>query len=828
MLVALTLIIISISAAILMSFGNQSTLVDSQTYSEAAYIAQSFLDKVRIDSRVHFQSVYPKTLPEIDIYKDNKLEVSNWGPYGFVKKISAGVKDWNIDPRNEYVQLATLVSNYERLLNLNSDDCSQTLTGDWSQIEHYDFQSAEIIPGNNADGIAITDLKVFNQKLYVAVFEPTSTNSSTFYIFDLPENPSQTPIFRGRCDNSSSVTVGLNSVIIAPNGNKLYAYVANAYASASVNCLENHNCAQVQVIDVTDPSNPTAVKNIKIPSATSGNKLPAGNKVYFYRGFLYVGLAKVVDNGTNLRGEFNIIDVGGGGSPASPINPILKGTLFIGAGINDILVQGKYAYIAHPASNNPQRQLTVLDISDPQSPQPISKFYHHGAIGGNGKSLYVKDDNLYFGRTATKLSGTNDAIPEFFMFNNSNPTTDPLLSFGSLPLPQSGDSINGLAVKNNLVFFITNQEFQVWDVSNPSAINLYSSVSLSEFSQGSTTGSGTSLYCSGDYFYIAVQSPQGNNKDIISVITSKTQNEYILSNSGDISVTQGEAGKNTISAAIVSGFPPGVSFSASGLPAGASANFNPASCAPNCSAELEISTSFPATPAGTYPITVTGTGGKTTSFNLIVAQQPFDYALSQPADVVLTRAGASQSTSLAATLISGNSETVDFTVSSLPGGVTVNSIVSCNPTCSRTLTFSASASAEIGSRLITITGSLLGKNTSFMLNVNAPAFSYALNNIANFTIMRGGPAVPLTVTATMTPGAVPQSISLTPPNPSPANISISPTSASCAPSSTAPYQCSVTFNYSSPSGARKGTHSNQYVVGSPGNILSNKFQIKVD
>lgn len=719
MLIALTLIIISISAAVFMSFGNQSMLVDSQTDSEAAYIAQLFLEKARIDSRQNFQSVSSKTLPEIDIYKNNSLEISDWDASGFIKKAVANVKNWNNDGRNRYVRLATLVSNYERLLN--GDDCSQILTGDWSQIEHYDFQSAEIIPGNNADGIVITDLKVFNQKLYVAVFEPTSTNSSTFYIFDLPENPSQTPVFRGRCDNSSSVTRGLNSVIIAPSGNKLYAYVANAYASASVNCLENHNCAQVQVIDVTDPSNPTVVKNIKIPSATSGNKLPAGNKVYFYRGFLYVGLAKVADDGTSLRGEFNIIDVGGGGPPASPINPILKGNFFIGVGINDILVQGKYAYIAHPASNNPQRQLTVLDISDPQSPQPISKFYHHGASGGNGKSLYVKDDNLYFGRTATKLSGTNDAIPEFFMFNNSNPTTDPLPSFGSLPLPQSGDSINGLAVKNNLVFFITNKEFQVWDVSNPSAINLYSSVSLSEFSQGSTTGSGTSLYCSGDYFYIAVQSPQGNNKDIISVITPKTQNEYILSNSGDISVTQGEAGKNTISAAIVSGFPPGVSFSASGLPAGASANFNPASCAPNCSAELEISTSFPATPTGTYPITVTGTGGKTTSFNLIVNSSPFDYILSNSGNITIPKKSTG-SVIITRTLIAGQAIPVSLSVSGLPNHVSVNSISTnpCAPTCSSTIKIEVKNPAQSGVYTIIVAGSPDGagpRSTSFNLTI---------------------------------------------------------------------------------------------------------------
>lgn len=719
MLIALTLIIISVSAAVLISFGNQSTLVDSQTYSEAAHIAQTFLEKSRLDSRMDFQSVVSKTLPEIDIYKNNNLETSNWDSYGFVKKITASVKDWNTDLRNEHVQLATLVSDYERLLN--SDDCSQVLLGDWSQIKHYDFQSADIIPGNNADGISITDLNVFNQKLYVTAVQPTSNNSSTFYIFDLPANPSNAPIFRGRCDNSSTVTMGLNSVVVAPSGNKLYAYVANAYASASVNCLENHNCAQVQVIDVTDATNPTVVKNIKIPSATSGNKLPAGNKVYFYRGFLYAGLTKVADDGTSLRGEFNIIDVGGGGPPASPTSPILKGTFFIGAGINDILVRGKYAYIAHPTSNDPQRQLTVLDISDPQNPQYASKFYHYGASGGNGKSLYIQNGKLYLGRTATKLSDPNDLIPEFFMLNNSNPTIDPFSSFGSLPLPQSGDSINGLAVKNNLAFFVTNKEFQVWDISNPSAISLYSSVFLSEFSQGSQAGSGTSLYCSKDYFYIAIKSAQGNNKDIISVITPQIQNEYILSNSGDIILNQGESGTNNITATIVSGNPSSVNFSISGLPAGASSSFSPNSCTPNCSTQLTISTSFPTTPVGTYQITITGTGGKTTKFNLIVNALPFDYSLSNSGDITIRRQSTGSIT-ITRTLIAGSSIPISLSVSGLPNRVSVQSITSnpCNPTCSSVITLNVQNSAALGVYKITVNGSPDGaepRSTSFNLTV---------------------------------------------------------------------------------------------------------------
>jgi hypothetical protein len=95
--------------------------------------------------------------------------------------------------------------------------------------------------------------------------------------------------------------------------------------------------------------------------------------------------------------------------------------------------------------------------------------------------------------------------------------------------------------------------------------------------------------------------------------------DYTLSNSGDITVTQGGSGSTTITRTLVSGTPQPVSLSVtSGLPPGAAASFTNNPCTPTCSSTLTISTSA-STPTGTFPITVTGSpGGKTTSFNLIV------------------------------------------------------------------------------------------------------------------------------------------------------------------------------------------------------------------
>ena len=89
-------------------------------------------------------------------------------------------------------------------------------------------------------------------------------------------------------------------------------------------------------------------------------------------------------------------------------------------------------------------------------------------------------------------------------------------------------------------------------------------------------------------------------------------------NSG--STTAGGSVTASVSTAVTSGSAQTVSLSAAGLPAGASATFNPTSVTAGGSSTLTISTSA-STPAGTYPVTITGTGASathTTSYSLTV------------------------------------------------------------------------------------------------------------------------------------------------------------------------------------------------------------------
>lgn len=90
--------------------------------------------------------------------------------------------------------------------------------------------------------------------------------------------------------------------------------------------------------------------------------------------------------------------------------------------------------------------------------------------------------------------------------------------------------------------------------------------------------------------------------------------DFSLSNGGDKSVVQGSAITNTITTTLTAGTPAPVSFSVSGLPPESTASISPSSCTPSSSGAktcsptpvINISTDT-LTPAGVYPITITGT-----------------------------------------------------------------------------------------------------------------------------------------------------------------------------------------------------------------------------
>src|SRR6185503_14897169 len=97
---------------------------------------------------------------------------------------------------------------------------------------------------------------------------------------------------------------------------------------------------------------------------------------------------------------------------------------------------------------------------------------------------------------------------------------------------------------------------------------------------------------------------------IIDIVFLPTSDFALAASPSSLSIAQGSSGSTTITSNLSGGFNSAVSLSASGLPSGATASFNPASlAAPDSgSATLTISTTTN-TPRGTYNVVITGSGG---------------------------------------------------------------------------------------------------------------------------------------------------------------------------------------------------------------------------
>jgi subtilisin family serine protease len=120
---------------------------------------------------------------------------------------------------------------------------------------------------------------------------------------------------------------------------------------------------------------------------------------------------------------------------------------------------------------------------------------------------------------------------------------------------------------------------------------------------------------------VVVNPGTGSPNKLLYVVNGTPSNDFSMSVSpASGSVTAGGSTTATVSTATTSGSAQTVTFSASGLPSGASASFSPTSVTSGGSATMTIATST-STPSGTYAITITGTGSSTThttSYSLTV------------------------------------------------------------------------------------------------------------------------------------------------------------------------------------------------------------------
>ena len=202
--------------------------------------------------------------------------------------------------------------------------------------------------------------------------------------------------------------------------------------------------------------------------------------------------------------------------------------------------------------------------------------------------------------------------------------------------------------------------------------------------------------------------------------------DYSLEASGDLTIGQGESGMVTITRTKIStSQDEAVSISTGGYPSdnppAETISNNPCTPRNQCSSDITI-TADPSSSTGDFQITVEGTSQsgvqKSTSFILTITDgsevlSQFDYSLSNSGNISVVKgdAAVSGNTTISALLTAGTAQSVSFSGSGLPSGVSASfaptTVSPTSPVTSgarSTLALTVSPSVPVGTYPITVTG----------------------------------------------------------------------------------------------------------------------------
>jgi subtilase family serine protease len=246
---------------------------------------------------------------------------------------------------------------------------------------------------------------------------------------------------------------------------------------------------------------------------------------------------------------------------------------------------------------------------------------------------------------------------------------------------------------------------------------------------------------------------------------------FAVSVAATATVPEGLHASVPVMVTVSGGFNSAVTLTVSGMPAGATASFSPATISAPGSSTLTITASG-TTPLGSYPLTMTGASGsvKKTATLTVTITPAFAITASAPA-VAITR-GGSGSVTITTTVVGGFSSAMALSTSVLPSGVTAvfaPASIGAPGSGSSKLTFSVASSAAGGTYpiLISAVAGTVKASTTVTLNISAPAAFTLTATPSSVVVARGGgnstliqliPQSGFNGTATVTYSAMPSGI----------------------------------------------------------------------
>jgi len=264
-LIAITILTLAISAAIVVGFGNQSAVVDSELNNRALYLAVQELENLRAIARQDFSTVVSDTKQQGNY--TTEITVNNLGTY--TKEVVAKLS-WDLGPTQlRNLVLSTIITDWRTAYEEGrTGDGGTGVEGDWTNP--MTAGTFDLGPGNKG-----TDIAIRNKTVYMTG-DAADDKKDDFYSIDV------TDINDPKLLSSINTGEGLLSIAI---------WDTHAYAAAEIESATTTN--QLQIIDIS--GNPLVVSKESLLDNTED-----GTAVFAKGDYVYIG-TDLSDSGAELH-----------------------------------------------------------------------------------------------------------------------------------------------------------------------------------------------------------------------------------------------------------------------------------------------------------------------------------------------------------------------------------------------------------------------------------------------------------------------------------------------------------------------------------------------
>jgi len=444
LLIAFSVMILSISAVVMVAFGNQSNAIDTELAQRGLYIAQERLEQAAAAMMSGFDVVTSEASPiTYNDHYETQLTVTDISEC--TKRVESN-SFWQRDARNLKSSLSMVVGSAEASVALGGNCATTEASGNWDTPQSIGSISPSDFAGQGTDiGLTYIDGKQY------ALLTTNSSSNSDFYVIDVSD-----PL---NVDSNEDVTsleagdAGLNGLSVAKIDDVPYAFVLN-----------NANIEQLRVINLLDPTSPSIVGSATLPNMNHACSPPsspclAGQSIFYYDEHVYIGTNYLAFGTPPLQNnELHIYNV------SNPSSPVWVNSINVNRDVNSIAVKDHIAYLGTgPGSSAPYSPLNIYDVN-PSSSDYLDKVGSFTiSVSRKGTSVLTLGNRLYLGLSRT-TSGN-----DLYILDISNAATPIELAKTSLGVNNS--NIGALMVNGKFIFAgvegsNSQNSFQIWDMSD--------------------------------------------------------------------------------------------------------------------------------------------------------------------------------------------------------------------------------------------------------------------------------------------------------------------------------------------------------------------------